>query len=111
MSRMHINHKKEMEVENSHSAEKLEDKEKHSKGSFSLMKKYHEKKQIEQMQPKPKLGIPALFKRKEEMLDKKPKGKDETTDKASKPKLGIFSLFRKKETAKEEGGIEYYKKQ
>ena len=100
-----------MESKNKRNAEKAGDEEKHSKGIFSFMKKDDEKKEVTgQMQSKPKLGISALFKRKEEnMLDKKPKGKDEITDKLSKP--GIFSLFRKKETVKEEGAIEHYKKQ
>ena len=109
MSKMNIDRKKEMEAKNKPGAEKLEDKEKHSKGIFGFMKKNHEKKDAtEQMQQKK--GIFSLFKRKEEdVLDKKPKGKDEITDKLSKP--GIFSLFRKKEAVKEEGTIEHYKKQ
>ena len=102
-----------MEAENKHGAEKIENKEKHSKGIFGFMKKDNKKKEMGQMQPKPKLGIFALFKRKKEenALDKKPKGKDEATNKLLKPKLGIFSFFRKKEAVKEEGTIEYYKKQ
>ena len=102
-----------MEAKNKHIAEKAIDEEKHSKGIFSFMKKYREKKEImEQMQPNRKLGIFALFKRKEEnMLDKKPKEKEEVTDKLSKPNPNILSLFRKKETVKEEGAIEHYKKQ
>ncbi|MEK6868889.1 MAG: type II secretion system F family protein, partial [Nanoarchaeota archaeon] len=100
-----------MEAKNNQGAKQAEGEEKHSKGIFGFMKKYHEKKDvIEQIQQKK--DIFALFKRKkEDMLDKKPRGKDEITDKISKPKLGIFSLFRKKETVKEEGTIEHYKKQ
>ncbi|MBI2523503.1 type II secretion system F family protein [Candidatus Woesearchaeota archaeon] len=100
-----------MEFKGKYSAEKIKDEENHSKGIFSFMKKYHEKKEMmRQIQPNNKPSIFALFKRKEEnMLDKKPKSKDEVTDKLSKP--SIFSLFRKKETIKEEGTIEHYKKQ
>jgi len=112
MSKMHINHKKEMEAKNKHSAEKAEDEEKHSKGIFGFMKKDSPEKKDTTEQIQQKKSIFALFKRKEEnVLDKKPKGKDEITDKVPKPKLGIFSLFRKKETVKEEGAIEHYKKQ
>ena len=67
MSKIYVNPKKEMKFKGKYSAEKVGDEEKHSKGIFSFMKKHHEKKEMMgQMQPNSKLGIFAIFKRKEE---------------------------------------------
>ena len=114
MSKTYTPNKKESEAKNNHGDAKANDEKRHLKGIFGFMEKSNGKKEArEQVQLKPKPGIFALFKRKKEenMLDKKPKGKDEVTDKLSKPKRDIFLLFRKKETEKKEGAIEHYKKQ